>query len=103
MDPDPQHCTKPYMIWSQVIEVMIRHEEGLARDVVKHLQRIEEQILECRAWAASSPLWDAIRSANAPTPAVHTVSGAFLRLNSFFAIELYLYICICLNHLLRSM
>ncbi len=45
----------------QVIEVMIRHEEGLARDVVKHLQRIEEQILECRAWAASSPLWDAIR------------------------------------------
>jgi hypothetical protein len=44
-----------------VIEVIIRHEEGLARDVVKHLQRIEEQILESRAWAASSPLWDAIR------------------------------------------
>jgi hypothetical protein len=56
-----------------VIEVMIRHEEGLARDVVKHLQRIEEQILESRAWAASSPLWEAIRSAqlqvSVPAPA----------------------------------
>ena len=48
------------MITVQVIEVLIRAEEGLARDVVKHLQRIEEQILESKAWARSSPIWDAI-------------------------------------------
>eukprot|EP00092_Neocalanus_flemingeri_P022394 GFUD01024287.1.p1 GENE.GFUD01024287.1~~GFUD01024287.1.p1 ORF type:complete len:1025 (-),score=334.13 GFUD01024287.1:159-2831(-) len=44
----------------KVIEILIRAEDGLARDVVKHLQRIEEQILESRAWARSSPVWDAI-------------------------------------------
>ncbi len=83
MDPDPQHCTKPYMILSQVIEVMIRHEEGLARDVVKHLQRIEEQILECRAWAASSPLWDAIRSVSEAPPAHRGTDPRVPRLGSF--------------------
>jgi retinoblastoma-like protein 1 len=44
----------------KVIEVIIRTEESLARDVVKHLQRIEEQILESRAWKSDSPLWDAL-------------------------------------------
>ena len=28
--------------------------------MVKHLQRIEEQILESKAWTRSSPIWDAI-------------------------------------------
>jgi len=44
----------------KVIEILIRGEDGLARDVVKHLQRIEEQILESKAWTRSSPIWDAI-------------------------------------------
>merc|ERR1719219_563116 len=44
----------------KVIEVIIRAEDWLPRDVVKHLQRIEEQILECRAWVPESPVWDAI-------------------------------------------
>ena len=44
----------------KVIEVLIRAEDGLARDVVKHLQRIEEQILESKAWTRSSPIWEAI-------------------------------------------
>ena len=44
----------------KVIEVIIRAEDWLAREVVKHLQTIEEQILESRAWAKDSPLWEAI-------------------------------------------
>jgi len=44
----------------KVIEVLIRAEDGLARDVVKHLQRIEEQILEAMAWTRSSPIWEVI-------------------------------------------
>ncbi|KAM4034559.1 LOW QUALITY PROTEIN: retinoblastoma-like protein 1 [Anomaloglossus baeobatrachus] len=42
----------------KVIEVVIRSEEGLSRDMVKHLNSIEEQILEERAWTSSSVLWE---------------------------------------------
>eukprot|EP00106_Octopus_bimaculoides_P009076 XP_014776518.1 PREDICTED: retinoblastoma-like protein 2 [Octopus bimaculoides] len=45
----------------RVIEMVIRAEEGLSRDVVKHLNLIEESILESYAWKSTSPLWDAIR------------------------------------------
>ncbi|KAK3744453.1 hypothetical protein QZH41_012866 [Actinostola sp. cb2023] len=52
----------PYYFY-KVIEVLIKAEDGLSRDVVKHLNHIEEQVLESLAWAQSSPLWDAIQSA----------------------------------------
>ena len=45
----------------KVIEVVIRAEEGLVRDVVKHLQQVEEQILESLAWVSSSPVWIALQ------------------------------------------
>lgn len=45
----------------QVIEVFIRAEDGLCREVVKHLNQIEEQILDHLAWKPESPLWDRIR------------------------------------------
>ncbi|XP_030771546.1 retinoblastoma-like protein 1 isoform X4 [Rhinopithecus roxellana] len=48
-----------------VIEVVIRSEEGLSRDMVKHLNSIEEQILESLAWSHDSALWEALQvSAN---------------------------------------
>lgn len=50
----------PYHFY-RVIEMVIRAEEGLSRDVVKHLNLIEESILESHAWKNTSPLWDAIR------------------------------------------
>lgn len=50
---------KPYYFY-KVIELIIRAEESLSRDVVKHLNEIEEQILERLAWQSDSPLWDAI-------------------------------------------
>lgn len=46
----------------KVIEPIIREEDGLSRDVVKHLNSIEERILESMAWKSDSPLWDAIKS-----------------------------------------
>ena len=58
----------------QVIEVIIRTEDGLPRDVVKHLQRIEEQILESRAWASTSPLWEAIAKDPSGVPSCEEVS-----------------------------
>ena len=41
----------------KIIEILIRTEDGLARDVVKHLQLIEERILERLAWQRTSPVW----------------------------------------------
>ncbi|KAM3922755.1 retinoblastoma-like protein 1 isoform 1-T1 [Leptodactylus fuscus] len=46
----------------KVIEVFIRSEEGLSRDMVKHLNSIEEQILEERAWASNSVLWELLQA-----------------------------------------
>ncbi|XP_018426159.1 PREDICTED: retinoblastoma-like protein 1 isoform X1 [Nanorana parkeri] len=47
----------------KVIEVFIRSEDGLSRDMVKHLNTIEEQILESRAWTSDSVLWELLRAA----------------------------------------
>ncbi len=57
-----------------MIEVIIRTEDSLPRDVVKHLQRIEEQILESRAWTSCSPLWDAIARDPQGVPSCEEVS-----------------------------
>ncbi|XP_009868116.1 PREDICTED: retinoblastoma-like protein 2, partial [Apaloderma vittatum] len=51
----------PVYHFYKVIEVFIRAEDGLCREVVKHLNHIEEQILESMAWKQESILWDRIR------------------------------------------
>ncbi|XP_019499398.1 PREDICTED: retinoblastoma-like protein 2 isoform X2 [Hipposideros armiger] len=51
----------PLYHFYKVIEVFIRAEDGLCREVVKHLNEIEEQILDHLAWKPESPLWDRIR------------------------------------------
>lgn len=56
----------------KVIEPLIREEEGLPRDVVKHLSSIEEKILESMAWESYSPLWTAIAT-NGRIPACQDV------------------------------
>lgn len=58
----------------QVIEVFIRSEEGLSRDMVKHLNSIEEQVLESKAWTRDSALWNALSNANHKVPTVEEVS-----------------------------
>ncbi|XP_063311817.1 retinoblastoma-like protein 1 isoform X1 [Pelobates fuscus] len=46
----------------KVIEVFIRSEDGLSRDMVKHLNSIEEQILESLAWTSDSVLWELVEA-----------------------------------------
>lgn len=58
----------------QVIEVFIRSEEGLSRDMVKHLNQIEEQVLESQAWSMDSALWSALQAAGNKVPTVEEVS-----------------------------
>lgn len=58
--------------------MFIRSEEGLARDMVKHLNALEEQILESRAWTRDSVLWESIQLANNKVPTVEEVYNKIL-------------------------
>lgn len=58
----------------KVIEVVIRSEEGLSRDMVKHLNSIEEQILESLAWTNNSALWEALHASANRVPSCEEVS-----------------------------
>ncbi|XP_060238920.1 retinoblastoma-like protein 1 isoform X2 [Meriones unguiculatus] len=57
----------------KVIEVVIRSEEGLSRDMVKHLNSIEEQILESLAWSNNSALWEALHASANKVPSCEEV------------------------------
>uniref|UniRef100_A0A8C2KAQ5 Retinoblastoma-like protein 1 n=1 Tax=Cyprinus carpio TaxID=7962 RepID=A0A8C2KAQ5_CYPCA len=63
----------PPFYFYKVIEVFIRSEEGLSRDMVKHLNSIEEQVLESKAWTKDSALWTALSNANNKVPTVEEV------------------------------
>lgn len=56
------------VLYFQVIELLIKAEEGLCREVIKHLNQIEEQILESMAWAEDSSLWDKIKDNKGKVP-----------------------------------
>ncbi|XP_059192050.1 retinoblastoma-like protein 2 [Centropristis striata] len=57
----------------KVIEVLVRSEQGLFREVVKHLNQVEEQVLESLAWTSDSPLWESLRGAKDQVPACQQV------------------------------
>ncbi|NWR43562.1 RBL1 protein, partial [Regulus satrapa] len=63
---------RPFYFY-KVIEVLIRSEEGLSRDMVKHLNSIEEQILESLAWTRNSALWDALEASENKVPTCEEV------------------------------
>lgn len=52
-------CLKPYNFY-KITEPLIRAEKSLWREVIKHLNQIEEQIMESLAWKDDSPLWDVL-------------------------------------------
>ncbi|VCW77423.1 unnamed protein product, partial [Gulo gulo] len=63
---------RPFYFY-KVIEVVIRSEEGLSRDMVKHLNSIEEQILESLAWSHDSALWEALQASANKVPTCEEV------------------------------
>ncbi|XP_066479332.1 retinoblastoma-like protein 1 [Tiliqua scincoides] len=63
---------RPFYFY-KVIEVLIRSEEGLSRDMVKHLNSIEEQILESMAWTKDSALWSALQASENKIPTCEEV------------------------------
>uniref|UniRef100_A0A8B9Q9L1 RB transcriptional corepressor like 2 n=1 Tax=Apteryx owenii TaxID=8824 RepID=A0A8B9Q9L1_APTOW len=63
----------PVYHFYKVIEVFIRAEDGLCREIVKHLNHIEEQILESMAWKQESILWDRIKDNENKVPSCEEV------------------------------
>lgn len=57
----------------KVIEIIVRTEESLSRDVVKHLSQIEERVLEELAWKEDSPLWTILSTKGEPIPSCEEV------------------------------
>ncbi|XP_076823739.1 retinoblastoma-like protein 1 [Clavelina lepadiformis] len=55
----------PYYFY-KVIELVVRSEENLPGPCVKHLNHVEEQILETLAWKSDSPLWEAVKKEGCP-------------------------------------
>ncbi|VVC27835.1 Retinoblastoma-associated protein, B-box,Retinoblastoma-associated protein, A-box,Cyclin- [Cinara cedri] len=69
----------PYHFY-KVIEVIVRVEDKLPRDMVKHLNSVEEQVLDSLSWQSKSPLWDLIDKNHKVIPhyediALVTISG----------------------------
>lgn len=61
----------------KVIELIIRSEQQLSRELVKHLKTVEEKILEKYAWTADSPLWTLLKGCPGGVPSFEeTLSGA---------------------------
>ncbi|XP_077298446.1 retinoblastoma-like protein 1 [Arctopsyche grandis] len=53
----------------KVIEpIVVTTKERLSRDIVKHLNTIEENVLEILAWKGNSPVWTKISELNDPIP-----------------------------------
>nr|XP_033819171.1 retinoblastoma-like protein 1 isoform X1 [Geotrypetes seraphini] len=63
---------RPFYFY-KVIEIVIRSEEGLSREMVKHLNSIEEQILESWAWGHDSALWDMLQASENRVPSCEEV------------------------------
>ena len=58
-----------------MIELVIRAEESLSGDLIKHLSRIEEEILGVLAWTSDSPLWDTLDQQEDEPPRCEEVSS----------------------------
>ncbi|XP_055011295.1 retinoblastoma-like protein 2 [Boleophthalmus pectinirostris] len=63
----------PAFHFYKVIEVLVRSEQSLFREVVKHLNQIEEQVLDSLAWTRDSPLWDSVKANKDQVPSCKEV------------------------------
>lgn len=57
----------------KIIELVVRTENQLSRDMVKHLTMLEERILDSISWEADSPLWKTIEESNMSVPSCEDV------------------------------
>ncbi|VDK80616.1 unnamed protein product [Litomosoides sigmodontis] len=58
----------------KVIELIIRADSSLSREMVKHLNKVEERVLEEFAWSLESPLWSSLQRRADGVPSSQAVS-----------------------------
>ncbi|KAK9500560.1 hypothetical protein O3M35_001803 [Rhynocoris fuscipes] len=63
----------PYYFY-RIIEVVVRQGDLLTREIVKHLNTIEESVLESMAWKCDSPLWRAVIDSGLSIPSYEDVN-----------------------------
>jgi len=66
----------PPVHFCRIIELVIRAEPQLSREMVKHLSRVEERVLEELAWTADSPLWAALAKLPSGVPSYGQICGS---------------------------
>ncbi|CAK1550681.1 unnamed protein product [Leptosia nina] len=65
-----------YKIIELVVKTVV---DKLSRDVIKHLNAVEEQVLESLVWTSDSPLWDQIAKIPVPPSCKVTIPESPLR------------------------
>lgn len=63
----------PFNFYRIIEMAVLHHQDCLTRDIIKHLNIIEEQTLEEHAWEAASPLWERIASHGQKLPLCQSV------------------------------
>ncbi|CAG9762062.1 unnamed protein product [Ceutorhynchus assimilis] len=58
----------PPIHFVKVIELIVRTKDNLFRELIKHLNRIEETVIESLMWKSNSPIWDAIEKSGQGIP-----------------------------------
>uniref|UniRef100_A0A8L7SZ97 BMA-LIN-35, isoform f n=3 Tax=Brugia TaxID=6278 RepID=A0A8L7SZ97_BRUMA len=64
----------PAIHFYKVIELIIRADSSLSREMVKHLNKVEERVLEEFAWSLDSPLWPSLHRRTDGVPSSQAVS-----------------------------
>eukprot|EP00898_Chlorokybus_atmophyticus_P003593 jgi/Chlat1/4234/Chrsp27S04309 len=60
----------------KVIQDFVRHADSMPRDIKKHLNAVEERVLESAGWERGSPLYDALARIASTATATTTSTGA---------------------------
>lgn len=75
----------PFNFYRIIEMVVLNHQDALTRDIIKHLNVVEEQTLESFAWETNSPLWDRIRAIGHHLPLCQDVDKPKIFINSDLA------------------
>ncbi|CAJ0565601.1 unnamed protein product, partial [Mesorhabditis spiculigera] len=69
----------PAIHFYKIIEVVVRSEPALSREMARHLNRIEESVFEELAWSFESPLWNHLAQRADAIPSCNTVWAGEMR------------------------
>ncbi|ETN70064.1 Retinoblastoma-associated protein B domain protein [Necator americanus] len=75
-------CGLPAVSFQKIIEVVVRNEPRLTRDMVRHLNHVEERVLEELAWTRDSALWTSLSRKPDSVPTCDEAWGSMTRIVS---------------------